>query len=271
MIDHCSVHGIKISYEIRGEGEPLVLLMGLGAPGSKWEPHIQAYERHFQTIAIDNRGSGRSDRPRADIYTIEDMAKDAIGVMDHLGIESAHFNGISMGGAIAQHVAIHYPQRVRSLILTNTLPYCSVSFRRAIELLRDANGVLDRAHFTRLLQWIIYASEYQQHNEHALLEAEKADAEYEFPMPSYAFNAQCNGLLQHNALQDLQKIHAPVLVAAGDADLFIPPWHTMEMMDALPNAEIYMCKGGGHVQHWEQPEAYNRVTLDFLLKNRTLT
>lgn len=266
MINQCQSNGITISYEERGSGEPFLLLMGLGAPGSKWELHMRAYEKHFRVIAVDNRGTGLSDKPFSYAYTIEEMAKDALGVLDHLGIQSAHLNGISMGGAIAQYLAIHYPQRVRSVILTNTFPYCNVSFRRAIEFLRDSRGQLDDITFGRLVQWIIYAPSFQDRNEAFLLEDEAKGLNAP-PMPAYAYKAQCNAILAHNALHDLSKIQAPVLVAAGDHDLFVPVPLTMELYHAIPDAELYLCKDGGHVQHWEHLDAYNDITLKFLLSH----
>ena len=265
----CKVNGLTISYEESGCGEPLILLMGLGAPGCKWAPHMEAYEKHFHVYAIDNRGAGQSDKPVAYSYSIEDMAKDAIGVMDALGIESAHFNGISMGGAIAQYIAVHYPERVRSVILTNTFPYCNVSFRRSMEILREANGQLDGITYGRLLQWMIYAQPFMETDEDFMLAGEIADMSYPYPQPSYAFKAQVNAILGFNEYENLPSIKAPTLVVAGDKDLFVPVYLTMEMVNAIPGAELYMAKDGGHVQHWEQLEKYNQVTLDFLLKNRT--
>lgn len=267
MTKQCKSNGITISYEESGAGEPLFLLMGLGAPGSKWAPHIEAYEKHFHVYALDNRGAGLSDKPVAYAYTIEEMAKDAVGVMDALRIKSAHFNGISMGGAIAQYIAVHYPDRVRSVILTNTFPNCCVSFRRSIEILREANGQLDPVTAGRLTQWIIFAQPFQEEHEAFMLESELADMNDPHPMPSYAFKAQCNAILGFDILPKLPSIKAPVLVVAGDKDLFVPMSVSEEMCRAIPGARLYTAKDGGHVQHWEQLEKYNQVTLDFLLEH----
>lgn len=270
MTKQVKTNGITISYEEYGTGEPLILLMGLGAPGSKWMPHIEAYQQYFHVYALDNRGAGKSDKPVSYAYTIADMAADTIGLMDALGIESAHFNGISMGGAIAQYIAVHYPKRVRSVILTNTFPYCNVSFRRSIEILREANGQLDGITFGRLLQWMIYAQPFMETNEAFMLAGEQGDLNAPDPMPSYAFKAQCNAILSFNEYANLPSIKAPVLVVGGDKDLFMPVYLTMEMANAIPGAELYIAKDGGHVQHWEQLETYNQVTLEFLLKNQNL-
>ena len=269
MTKNCKANGITISYEEYGQGEPLILLMGLGAPGSKWMPHIRAYEKHFHVYALDNRGAGLSDKPEKDSYTIREMAEDTIGLMDALNIPSAHFNGISMGGESAQYIAIHYPQRVRSLVLTNTAPNCCVSFRRAIEILRDACGKLDPVTSTRLTQWMIFAQPFQETDEAYMLNAEKEDAANPNPMPAYAFKAQCNAILGFDVLEQLPQIQAPTLIAAGDKDLFSPVWVAERMHAKIPNSQLYMAKDGGHVQHWEQLEAYNKVTLDFLLSHKT--
>ena len=102
MFKYCNANGISIAYQDRGAGEPLLLLMGLGASSLKWEPHMAVYEKFFRVIAPDNRGSGKSDKPKLETYTIREMAQDALAVLDAAGIESAHINGISMAGAIAQ-------------------------------------------------------------------------------------------------------------------------------------------------------------------------
>ena len=268
MRRECKANGINISYEVCGNGEPLILLMGLGASGRKWAPHIETYEKHFQVYATDNRGAGLSDKPVSYAYTIRDMAEDTIGMMDAEGIEKAHLNGISMGGAIAQYIAVHYPERVRSMILTNTFPYCCTSFRRAIELMRESTGQLDPVTATRLCQWIIFAQPFQETNEDYMLECEYADLNDPNPMPAYAYKAQCNAILGFDILADLPKVKAPTLVVGGDRDLFVPVSVTEEMAGAIPGAKLYMAKDGGHVQHWEQLEAYNKVTLDFLLSHR---
>lgn len=260
-------NGIHISCEERGAGEPLLLIMGLGAPGAKWEPHAQAYEKHFRVLIPDNRGSGLSDKPEADSYTIAEMAADMVGLLDAMGIDSAHINGISMGGAVAQYMAIHYPERVRSVILTNTFSHCCVSFRRAIELLRDTCGVLDGVTATRLCQWIIFAQPFQETNEAYMLQCEQEDLSYPHPMPAHAYKAQCNAILGFDVREDLKKIQAPVLIVGGDRDLMIPVTVSEYMRDHIPGAELLLAKDGGHVQHWEQLEQYNRVTTEFLLKH----
>jgi len=92
------VNGVRIAYQEVGAGAPLLLIMGLGAPGALWEKHVEAYARHFRCILMDNRGAGESDKPQGP-YTTSMMADDAAGLLDHLGIDSARVAGISMGSS----------------------------------------------------------------------------------------------------------------------------------------------------------------------------
>ena len=101
-----------------------------------------------------------------------------------------------------------------------------------------------------------------------MLEREYEDLNEQYPMPAYAYKAQCNAILGFDILSELGRVMAPTLVAGGDRDLFVPVHVTEEMAAAIPGARLYMAKDGGHVQHWEQLEAYNKVTLDFLLEHR---
>ena len=260
--------GVRLFVQTLGEGEPLLLLMGLGAPGDKWERNVRAYREHFQCILIDNRGAGRSDKPEAAAYSVAQMAEDAVAVLDALGIERAHLNGISMGGAIAQEIAIRYPERVRSVILTSS--FCSVTdtFRFAISFLRDQTGNLDPAVKKRLNQWMTFSQKTQNERPEFLREMAAEDAAYPYPMPDYAYRAQCNACLNHEAADRLPLIQAPTLIAAGACDLFANPQISILMHERIAGSELYLCPDGGHVHEWEYLEEYNRVTLDFLLRHR---
>jgi len=115
------INGIKICYEIKGEGEPLILVHGFGADKEVWIAQFEPLSKHFKVVRFDNRGAGKSDRPD-EPYSMEMFADDVAGLMDHLGIDKAHILGWSLGGMIVQTFAIKYPERLRKLILINTLP-----------------------------------------------------------------------------------------------------------------------------------------------------
>lgn len=260
---------IALAWEEYGQGDPLILLMGLGASKAKWAPHIQAYQKHFHVYALDNRGAGESPKPVSYAYTIEEMAEDVLLFMEKQKISSAHFNGISMGGAIAQVIAMNHPDKVRSLILTNTFSYCGTPFRRAIELLRESCGQLDPITFGRLCQWMIFSQPFQEKQEDYLLKAEIQDLQDPHPMPAYAYKAQCNAILGFDSRSGLKNITAPTLIVGGDKDLFVPAYQTQEMARSIPRSIVTIIPDGGHVQHWEHLENYNHLTLNFLLYNLT--
>ena len=115
------VNGIKICYDIHGDGDPVILIHGFSDRKEHWRAQVGTLSKHFKVIRMDNRGAGKSDRPDGD-YTMEDYASDIAGLMDSLGIEKSHIIGHSLGGMIAQNFAILYPNRVDKLILINTIP-----------------------------------------------------------------------------------------------------------------------------------------------------
>lgn len=259
--------GISIHVQITGQGEPLLLLMGLGASGDKWQRNAEEYKKHYTCIIPDNRGAGRSDKPECDSYSVIDMAEDTVAILDALGYNSVFVNGISMGGAIAMEVAIRYPERVRGLILTSTFPYACNTFKAAINFLRDNRDTVDKRALKRLNQWMTFSSKTQNERPEFLEEMAAEDALIPYPMPDYAYKAQCNACLAHNAADRLNLIKAPTLIAAGECDMFAPLPLAIEMNNAISDSELYVCKDGGHVHEWEYLEQYNRVTLDFLNKH----
>src|SRR3972149_11955279 len=114
------VNDIEMYYEVHGSGEPLLLIMGLGANATAWEMQIPDFSRECQVGAFDNRGAGRTDKPK-EPYSIPQMADDAAGLLDALGIGWSHVYGMSMGGMIAQEMALRHPVRVRALVLAGTM------------------------------------------------------------------------------------------------------------------------------------------------------
>ena len=168
------------------------------------------------------------------------MAEDVVGIMNALGLEKAHVSGVSMGGAIAQKLAIAYPSRVRSLILTSTYASVSTSFRWAIETLRDSVDQLNSVIFKRLNQWMTFSQTFLNTRGAEVVEVGRQDAAYPWPMPTYAYKAQCNACLSHDTTRRLKEITSPTLVAAGDSDLFMTMEKTMELCAGIPNSCLYL-------------------------------
>jgi pimeloyl-ACP methyl ester carboxylesterase len=129
------LNGVSIHYHVEGRGDPLVMIMGFSAGRLGWLPQIPFFRKHYRVVTFDNRGVGRSDKPLGP-YSTRMMADDTVRLMDLLGIEKAHIMGLSMGGMIAQELAIEYPQRVMKLVLACTYANQHEASRDSLEQAR---------------------------------------------------------------------------------------------------------------------------------------
>ena len=263
-------NGQKLYYEIRGQGEPLLVISGLSGDITGWGLQIKAWREHFQVIAFDNRAAGRSS-PAAGRssratgpYTIAEMAADANAVMDGLSIESAHVMGASMSGMIAQELALAHPGKVRKLVLVCTMAQMSryaVSFVDPWRWIvnHDAAGEILPAH---IITWCMTHSFQQDRGAVDTLVQQMLAAPY--PQPPVAFGRQADALSNHDALSRLAGIRQPTLVIVGDQDLLTPPWAAREVAQAIPGAQLQVLAGGGHCLFWEIPDKFNQTVIDFL-------
>ncbi len=260
-------NGLRFHVQSIGEGTPLVMIMGLGAPGEKWRHNYEILGKWFRCIVPDNRGAGQSDKPEVDAYSTDQMSDDIIGIMDALGIEKAHVIGVSMGGAIAQQVALKCPDRVISLVLTSTFASVSSAFEKALNLICALKETTDPAVVKELNLWMTYGQYTQLHHPEKITASIAVDAGYPYPMPLYAYKAQCQACLSHNTSDQLQNITMPTLIASGAKDLFMNMEKTMELVNGIPHAEFYLSPEGGHVHQWEYADVYDSTVLGFLLKH----
>lgn len=257
-------NGIRIYFEERGNGDPLILLMGLGTPGSRWVDHVASYEKYFRCILVDNRGAGGSDKPNGP-YTTRIMADDTAGLMLALGIENARVAGISMGSAIAQELALSYPKLVRSLVLISSWSRCDRYTQNVFEHFKRIRKTSSPGEFTQLIQlWIASAAYYNEHFDNMVQDQTKTQDDY---MPIHAFQAQCDACGMHDTFSRLDKITVPTLLTVGDADIFTPLRLTVEMNEKMPNSKMEVFNGLGHIHHWEDLERFNYVTTQFLSEN----
>ena len=257
-------NGTKIHYQEQGSGESLILIMGLGAPGSLWEEHVASYEKHFRCILIDNRGAGESDKPQGP-YTTKMMADDTAGLMDALDIRNARVAGISMGSAIAQELALSYPDKVRSLVLVSSWSRCDLYTVAVFEHFKKMRALASPADFMQLLQlWIATAGHYEAHYDEMLQGQQEAEDSY---MPLHAFEAQCDACSTHDTLNRLGQITAPALLTVGDADIFTPLRLSVEMHERMPHSELLVFPGWGHIHHWEDLDHFNASSTKFLLSH----
>ncbi len=259
-------NGITLNYEERGSGTPLVLLMGLGADGSVWKEHVKVYEKHFRCFLIDNRGAGRSDKPH-ESYSTRMMAADTAALMDTLGIQNAHLAGISMGGAIAQELALILPERIRSLTLNCTWSHCDAYTKAVFRMFSETYASLQPDVFARLLNLWIFTPQYHTENGEDLRLRESAAAEAPERMPAHAFQAQCGACAGHDTRGRLGALKMPVLITVGDKDIFTPSGYSRKIAEEIPQSQLAVFEGGGHTHHWDSLDKFNRMTLEFMRKH----
>ena len=255
--------GVKIYYQTRGVGEPLILLMGFGADGNTWEKHAVEYEKYFQCIIPDNRGVGKSEAPGGPYSTLM-MAEDTIAVMDHLGIQKARIAGISMGGAIAQELTLHFPDRVQSLALISTWPIFNHYAKTVYENLKKLRFTSRPEDFMELLQLWIFAPPYFEQHLDELKEGQLKAANNAQPQKQEGFEGQLDACIQHNTVHRLHEIKVPTLITIGMMDIFTPPVFSQILHNKIKNSVLVEFPTGGHVHHWEDLARFNEVTTGFL-------
>jgi pimeloyl-ACP methyl ester carboxylesterase len=258
-----AANGIEIYYEIHGRREPLVLIMGLRRNAEWWYCQLPALSKQFQVLVFDNRGAGRSDKPAMD-YSIPLFADDTAALMQTLGIHQAHVLGISMGGYIAQELAINYPKTVRGLILGCTGPGGSRAVLMSPERLAafTANKGLTPEQILRKDMDIYFSERFVQDNPEKIKEFVEISLRYY--QPPEAFLRQFAACRAHDTVGRLHRITHPTLVMTGDDDTLVPPGNSRLLKELLPRAELFFSPGGRHCFFMETAESFNHKVLDFL-------
>lgn len=266
MSYYADSNGTKIFYQVRGEGEPLILLMGFGADGNVWEKHVTEYEKHFKCIIPDNRGVGLSDQPKGP-YTTKMMAEDTVAVMNHAGINKARVAGISMGGAISQELALNFPEKVRCLALISTWPKFNNYATTVYENLKKLRVTSRPDEFMELLQLWIFAPPFYEQGLGDLKEGQAGAASNPKPQSREGFEGQLDACIHHDTVSRLNEITLPTLITVGDMDIFTPPAFSEVLHHGIKDSNYVSFPEGGHVHHWEDLSRFNQVTTEFLINN----
>jgi pimeloyl-ACP methyl ester carboxylesterase len=261
------VGDIQLYYEEHGQGEPLLLIMGLGASTLSWSEQIPTFSREFRVIAFDSRGAGRSDKP-AVRYTIALFADDTAGLMDALGVDSAHVYGQSMGGFIAQEVALRHPQRVRTLVLASTSCGGHHAVAASPENLAGIGmmNVLTPREAAEKGLPLLYSDEFIASHHDALIE--RSLRESELRTPPDAFARQVQAAIRHNTFDRLPDIRCPTLVITGSNDKVVPEDNSRILAERIPGAELAVLPGAGHGYLVEKAAESNAIVLEFLRRHR---
>jgi 3-oxoadipate enol-lactonase len=249
----------ELSVQERGAGPPLLLIAGIPAVASDWEPLAERLETRRRTIAYDNRGSGASTVTPGP-YTTAQLAADAVAVLDGLGIDQADVFGMSMGGMIAQEVVIGWPARVRRLVLGCThagVPHAARQPReaaRAFALETD-----DWALRMRTLAPFAFARDVDPQVLAAFIEKKSRDVQ-----DPAGYRAQIQAVLTHDSYERLPSIAAPTLIITGDDDRIIPAAGSEVLGQRIPGSVLHVVRGAGHLFFVERPQEIARVLEAFL-------
>jgi 3-oxoadipate enol-lactonase len=259
-------NGIDLYYEVHGEGEPLLLIMGLSLNSKSWFRTLPALSEHYKVIIFDNRGSGLSGKPNTP-YSIDLMAEDARDVLDAVGVDSAHVYGISMGGMIAQKLALNHPERVRSLVLgcttTGGVNHVQPGADVSMLLLSRGSSSATPEEMAWATAHILYSHSFIE-NQRELV-AEDIQKRIELPIEPYAYMLQLQACMGHDSFNVIDQINIPTLIIHGDEDILVPFENGVTLADKIPNAEFLTVQGAGHIYVTEANDLVNDKVLDFLI------
>lgn len=260
-----NANGIKMYYEERGSGKPLLMIMGITASCDVWEKHVVVWEKEYRCILFDNRGVGATDKPEGP-YTTAQMADDSAALLDALGIEEAAVVGVSMGGAIALQLAIRHQKVVKSMVLMCPWARCDRKGEAVFRHMMHAKAHLRPRQFANFVQLLIFhKSTWDDDAEfHGLIEGQHEAAMAQNPQPLQGLEGQALACISHDVLEILSKIHAPCLVVGGKEDIFIPEWMVREVAEGISGSDLHLYDDAGHAFHWEKIEDFNPRVLNWL-------
>jgi len=253
------VNGIDIYYRVEGQGEPLIMIAGYSMSENNWKYQSNAFRNNFQVIIFDNRGVGKSDKPQGP-YTTQIMAEDVIGLMDHLNIKKAYILGISMGGMIAQEIALNHPERLIKLILGCTYACCYRPSSGMTPDMQEAVKLPIRQTTSRLMDLALNKFLLRI----SVLPLMKIRCRFMGVLEARGLEGQRAACLGHNTLDRLSWINVPTLVIVGTKDRVLIPSSSEVIANKIPHARLVQIKGGSHLFSIEMHKMFNKEVLDFV-------
>jgi 3-oxoadipate enol-lactonase len=254
--------GVRLAYEEIGSGQPLVLISGQGGDRHAWDDTRADFADCYRVITFDHRGTGDSDKPEAPPYTTRGFARDVITILDSLSIARAHVYGISMGGRVAQWLAIDHPARVGALVLGCTTPGNAHGVRRPPEI--DAQMASRPSDPEEALRAYIEALVTPQWAKSNPAWVEEQRQRFLHPLPGYVRRLHYLASEGHDAWDLLTTINAPTLVIHGGDDQVNPTANAPLLADRIPGAELHIIPGGRHGYFIECRAEASRVVAEFI-------
>lgn len=253
----------RVYYQVHGSGPPVLLINGLGADHAAWALQTEYLAASFRVVVFDNPGVGRTEGPPGP-YTTALFADTAAALLRHLGIDRAHVVGASMGGLIAQQLAVRHPGLVRSLVLHCSWwradPYTQALIRSWQAFARSA-GMLELAR--QIWLWVFTPRFFEERPE-TLADLERRLLADPYAQTAEAFCHQAEACLSHPALEEVRGIRAPTLITVGERDILTPPAHSWALHERIPGSILHLWPDMGHAPFWEIPDQFNALNREFL-------
>jgi 3-oxoadipate enol-lactonase len=255
-------NGQTLYYEIHGDGEPLLCVMGLSADTLAWALQVPAFAARHRTVIFDNRDVGRSSMATGP-YESADMARDALSLAEALGLDSFHLLGLSMGGAIAQEMALAAPQPVRTLTLAMTFAGGGAWARKLSEVWGARVQRMSREERVDELM-LLSLSEAFFENADGVAWLRGMMLENPHPQPAAAFARQLDASSRHDARDRLGTLELPTHVIGAEHDILVPVWKSRELAALIPGSKLTVIEASPHGANIERAEEFNRLVLDFI-------
>ncbi len=250
----------NLYYETNGEGQPLVLIHGLGSSGRDWEFQVAEFSKRYRVITPDLRGHGRSDKS-AGPYSMKMFAADTVMLFDALGVESAHVVGLSLGGGVAFQLAVDYPARVKSLVIVNSAP--ELILRTLVEKI----AVYQRFVIVPLLgmrrMGQALAPRLFPKPQHAALRTQFVERLAQNDPRAYLDTVRA--MVGWSVTERLPTIQCPTLVISADQD-YTPVSLKEAYVKAIPNAQLAVIPDAHHATPMEVPDKFNALVMEFIAK-----
>jgi pimeloyl-ACP methyl ester carboxylesterase len=255
-------NGQELYYEVHGEGEPLLCVHGLAADTLSWALQVPAFSERYRTVVFDNRDVGRSSMA-SQPYDVVDMARDAFGVADGLGLDGFHLLGVSLGGAIAQEMALAAPGRIRTVTLAASWAGGGAYARETSRVWALRARRLSREEHVDSLM-LLTLSEAFYENEDAVSFVRNMILQHPYPQPVEGFVRQVEASGRFDARERVPSMSLPVHVIGAEHDILIPVWKSRELAELIPGARFTVIERAPHGMTLERAEEFNRAVLEFL-------
>lgn len=253
----------EIYYEEYGSGFPVMMVAGLGGVGAYWKPQIEPFSEHFRVIIHDHRGTGQSSKSRIQ-YSLEQMARDTLGLMNALGIEQAHLVGHSTGGAIGQILSVEHAARIGRIVMANTWTKADGFFRRCFETRRELLLKSGPEAYVRATPLFLNPSWWIRDN---IEQLESSESTVYGTNPDVdIMDSRISALLAFDWTDRLSDISNPVLVLGVRNDHLTPSYFSEELAEKIPGAELVVMEDGAHAASQTMPDEFNRIVLDYLTR-----